>query len=127
MDNVSFKAKVASSICTDGVSVVGFADSNKSPSVYLTLQRGASPDEDDHQEQYYVELCGQQHGVYGGVLGCEVGRARLVLTLDPRQTHIPAKTICVLNGATESQWNIACRAVELLFKGTPVLVTSSAL
>jgi hypothetical protein len=125
MDNVTIKAKVASSIITDGVSVVGFADDDTNPSTYLTLQREVNPSEDGSQEQYYLELCGQQFGAYGGVLECKISRASLLFTLNPRQTRIPAKTICVLNNTNESQWTDACRAVELLFKGTGVVVTSS--
>jgi hypothetical protein len=125
MDDMIIKAKVASSICTGGVSVVGFADDDTNPSAYLTLQREVSPHKGQHQGEYYVELNGQQYGAHGGVLKCEISPARLVLTVDPRQTRIPATTICVLSDTNESQWADACRAVEVLFKGTGVVVTSS--
>ena len=125
MDNVTIRANAASSVRKDGVSVVGFANDVANPSVYLTVQREMGPDDGQHQGEYYVELNGQQHGTYGGVLKCEIGPARLVLTLDPRQTRILARTICVLNDTNESQWVNACRAVELLFKGTGVVVASS--
>jgi hypothetical protein len=125
MDTVTIKAKVASSILTDGVSVVGFADDDTNPSAYLTLQREVNPSKNQGQDQYYLELCGQQFGAYGGVLVCEISSASLLFTLNTRQTHIPAKTICVLNNTNESQWADACRAVELLFKGTGVVITMS--
>jgi hypothetical protein len=125
MHNVTIKAKVASSILTNGVSVVGFADNDTNPSAYLTLQREVNPSTNQGQEQYYLELCGQQFGAYGGVLECEISHASLLFTLNPQQTRIPAKTICVLNKTNESQWADACRAVELLFKGTGVVIILS--
>lgn len=125
MDHVTIKAKVASSNLTDGVSVVGFADDDTNPSAYLTLQREVNPSKDQDPEQYYLELCGQQFGAYGAVLKCEISPARVLFTLNPQQTNIPAKTICVLNNTNESQWADACRAVEVLFKETDVAIISS--
>jgi hypothetical protein len=125
MDNVTIKATVASSSITGGVRVVGFADADPDPSAYLTLQRDVSLSEDQNQKHYYLELSGQQYGVYGGILECEISCAKLLFTLDPRQTRISAKSICVLNSTNGSQWTDACRAVELLFEGTGVAITSS--
>ncbi len=77
MDNVTIKAKVASSVLAHGVSIVGFADDEKNPAAYLTLQRQVGRTKGLDQEQYYLELCGQPYGAYGGVLKCEISHPSL--------------------------------------------------
>lgn len=125
MESLTIKAKVASSIITDKVCVVGFADADLNPVTYLTLQRETNLRGDHSQDQYYLEVCGQQYGAYGAVLECAISCARLLITLDPQQSRIPAKTICVVNSTNRSQWADACRAVELLFRGMGVAMISS--
>lgn len=129
MNVFAFEAKnVAVERQEGGLQLVGFADQESDPQLYLVLQRALEQDRTLGMDTFYVEWRGQEGSGYGGISRFELDRNGAKVLFEPGMAAVldGIELLTIRFRLSQGEFLALHEALGHIFNGTDCLVVAGA-